>query len=68
MTADDWKRVTRRREEKKDRYITSLDTSRIRTASLENLMFTAIFEGDFSKHVLRSQLPERRGFVHAHTL
>lgn len=70
MTADDWKRVTRcdsERPDRKERYITSLDTARIRTASLENLLFTAIFEGDFSKHVPRYKLPERRGFVHSHT-
>ena len=67
MSKLDWKQVTRRSPHDSERYTSSLDTERIRTASLENLLVTVFFEGDFSKVVNRDDAAERRGFFHSHT-
>lgn len=67
MSKLDWKLVTRQSLHDGSRYMSSLDTERIRTASLENLLITVFFEGDFSKLVVRSEATEKRGYFHSHT-
>ena len=62
MSKLDWKLVTRQSLHDGNRYMSSLDTERIRTASLENLLITVFFEGDFSKLVVRSEATEKRGY------
>ncbi|MBR5519797.1 MAG: helix-turn-helix domain-containing protein [Clostridia bacterium] len=48
-------------------YTSSLDSERIRTASLENLQLTVFFEGDFSKYSNRIIAQSKRGYIHSHT-